>query len=162
MLVKNSQNQRYREGTCTKMSHEWDSTANMNLQVKWSNRSQVKVTSSQRCLDTFVIVTAHKQVCANQKLPASNMRKSTISMSALPTSWLKWFHTNARQRLTPDMLKRLGGNQTLESTQLLVTQHQKDGSVKLPDEQTELGRTAALHCVSQPAHHLGGPHQHWW
>ena len=26
-----------------------------------------EVTSSQRCLDTFVIVTAHKQVCANQQ-----------------------------------------------------------------------------------------------
>ena len=67
LWVKNSHNQRYREGTCTKMSHERGLTANMNLQVTWSIQLQVKVTSSQRCLDTFVIVTAHKQVCANQK-----------------------------------------------------------------------------------------------
>ena len=36
-----------------------------------------EVTSSQRCLDTFVIVTAHKQVCANQQnATGTNIQKS--------------------------------------------------------------------------------------
>ena len=34
-----------------------------------------EVTSSQRCLDTFVIVTAHKQVCANQQTHPKNQHK---------------------------------------------------------------------------------------
>ena len=74
-----SQIKMYKEGTCTKMSHEQDFKTNTNLQAKWSNSSQVKVTSSQRCLDTFVIVTAHKQVCANQQSLHVSLKGSFIN-----------------------------------------------------------------------------------
>ena len=80
--VKISHNQRYREGTCTKMSHERDLTANMNQQVTWSNQLQVKATSSQRCLNTFVIVTAHKQVCANLNSNYRNLGTKHIMQTA--------------------------------------------------------------------------------
>ena len=42
--VKNSHNQRSKvqKGTCTKMSHERDLTANMNQQVKRSNQLQMR------------------------------------------------------------------------------------------------------------------------
>ena len=82
--VKNFKSQRYKEGTCTKMSHEQDFNTNTNLQAKWSNNSQVKVTSSQRCLDTFVIVTAHKQVCANQKIKLLPYDVYRIQFSQIP------------------------------------------------------------------------------
>ena len=65
--VKNSHNQRYRESTCTKKKPR---ARLNNIHESSSDKVQPtssEVTSSQRCLDTFVIVTAHKQVCANQQ-----------------------------------------------------------------------------------------------
>ena len=59
-------NLRYKGGTCTKMSHEQEVQTNSNTRTKSSKNSQVFVTSTE-VLDTFVTVTVHKQVCANQQ-----------------------------------------------------------------------------------------------
>ena len=61
-------NQKYKEGTCTKMSHE-----QIQMNTKTSNWTIQQQSGHgnffTEVLDTFVIVTAHKQVCANQQCP---------------------------------------------------------------------------------------------
>ena len=51
-----------------------------------------EVTSSQRCLDTFVIVTAHKQVCANQQTTGRNQTN--------PSTWSSFIKINPFPPLT--------------------------------------------------------------